>query len=84
MFSLIGWIVCGLIAGSIAEWFVPLDKPSPGWQTIAIGVAGSIVGGMVNGLLTGDAYSPAGLVWSVIGAVLCLFVYRSFAARGVK
>jgi uncharacterized membrane protein YeaQ/YmgE (transglycosylase-associated protein family) len=83
MFSLIGWIVCGLVAGSIAEWVVPLDKPSPGWQTIGTGVAGSVVGGMVNGLLTGDAYSPAGLVWSVIGAVLCLFVYRWFTARGL-
>lgn len=83
MFSLIGWIVCGLIAGSIAEWVVPLDKPSPGWQTIATGVAGSIVGGMANGLLTGNAYSPAGLVWSVIGAVLCLFAYRWFTAREV-
>lgn len=83
MFSLLGWIVCGLIAGSIAEWIVPPERPSPGWQTIGTGVAGSIVGGMVNGVLSGDAYSPAGLVWSVIGAVLCLFAYRWFTARRV-
>lgn len=81
MLSILGWVLCGWIAGSIAEYFVPPDRPSPGWQTIGLGIAGSIVGGMVSSILGGDPYSPAGIVWSVIGAVVCLFAYRWVAAE---
>lgn len=81
MLSLLGWVMCGWIAGSIAEYFVPPDKPSPGWQTIGLGIAGSIVGGLVHAIVTGNQYSPAGVVWSVLGAVVCLFTYRFFVAR---
>lgn len=81
MLSLVGWVLCGWIAGSIAEYFVPPDKPSPGWQTIGLGIAGSIVGGMVSAIVTGNQYSPAGVAWSIVGAVVCLFSYRYFVAR---
>lgn len=81
MLSLVGWVVCGWIAGSIAEYFVPPDKPSPGWQTIGLGIAGSIVGGIVSAIVTGNQYSPAGIVWSIVGAVVCLFSYRYFVTR---
>lgn len=76
MFTILGWIITGWVAGSIAEWFLPHKTPTPGWQTIATGVAGSIVGGMVYAILHGRDYSPAGLVWSCGGAVLCLVAYR--------
>lgn len=82
MFSILGWIIAGWIAGSVAEWFVPHDKPTPGWQTIATGVAGSIVGGMVYATLHGSGYSPAGIVWSIGGAVICLFGYRWYITQG--
>jgi uncharacterized membrane protein YeaQ/YmgE (transglycosylase-associated protein family) len=76
MFSIIGWIVCGWIAGSIAEWLLPPSGQPKGWQTIATGIAGSVVGGLVYGMLHGRQYSPAGIVYSVIGAVICLAAYR--------
>ena len=42
MFTLIVWLVFGFIAGSVAEWLWPPAKPRSRFQTIAIGVAGSV------------------------------------------
>jgi uncharacterized membrane protein YeaQ/YmgE (transglycosylase-associated protein family) len=84
MFSLLSWIVVGYIAGSVAEWLVPPTTPQPGWQRIATGVAGSVVGGMVYALLHGADYSPAGIVWSCGGAVCCMLAYRWYTHGGVK
>lgn len=70
MFTLIGWVICGYVAGSLAMWLVPPKQPVPGWETIGFGVAGSIVGGMVASTLSGDPYAPAGFFYSVIGAVV--------------
>lgn len=76
MFSIIGWVLTGWIAGSIAEWFLPPASPQPGWQTVATGIGGSIAGGILYGLVHGTRYSPAGIVWSVVGAVACLAAWR--------
>lgn len=70
MFTILGWVVVGYIAGSVAMWLVPPKNPVPGWQTIAYGVGGSIVGGMISATLTGDFYAPGGLAMSVVGAVV--------------
>lgn len=82
MLSLMGWILCGWIAGSIAEWVLPHTSPQPGWVTIATGVAGSIVGGVVYAMLNGSDYSPAGIAFSVVGAVACLAGYRWYTSTG--
>ena len=76
MISILGWILCGWIAGAIAEWVIPPVRESQGWQTIATGVAGSVVGGIVYSLVHGSQYSPAGIAFSVVGAVICLGAWR--------
>lgn len=70
MFQLLGWVVVGYIAGSLAMWLVPPKTPVPAWQTIGYGVVGSIVGGMVSSTMSGDPYAPAGFFWSIVGAVV--------------
>ena len=68
--SLIVWLVFGAVAGGIAKAVYPGKAPS-GWvPTIALGVVGSVVGGLPFG------NHPAGLVFSVAGAVAVLFLYR--------
>jgi uncharacterized membrane protein YeaQ/YmgE (transglycosylase-associated protein family) len=76
MFSIILWVVFGYIAGSVAEWLWPPVKPSSRWQTIAVGVVGSVAGGLAGSLVSGDHYRPAGLVLSVVGAVACMAIWR--------
>ena len=82
MFSILGWLITGWIAGSIAEWFLPHRADVPGWQTVATGIAGSIVGGIVYSLVHGSGYSPAGLVWSCIGAAICLAAWQWYQQNG--
>lgn len=84
MISILGWILCGWIAGSIAEWVLPHSSPQPGWKTIATGVAGSVVGGIVYSGLNGTRYSPAGIMFSVVGSVICLAAYRWYTQEIAK
>lgn len=76
MFAILGWVIVGYVAGSVAVWLVPPKREAPGWQTIAIGVGGSIVGGMISATLNADTYSPAGFFWSAVGAVAVAVAWR--------
>jgi hypothetical protein len=76
MFSLLVWLVFGFIAGSAAEWLWPEGKPQSCLQTIGIGVAGSVAGGLIGSVITGSSYRPAGFVFSVAGAMLVMFVWK--------
>ncbi len=85
MLSLLWLLVIGLIAGLLARAIVP-GKDSMSWlATMVLGVVGSVVGGLLLGLLTGGlrdrGFGPAGLIGSVIGAVLVLLVYNRLTVR---
>jgi uncharacterized membrane protein YeaQ/YmgE (transglycosylase-associated protein family) len=73
LWLIIGLILSGLIVGAIARLAVPGPDPMPWWMTILLGWAGSLVGGIVAWLLFGRG---AGIVFSVLGAVLLLVLYR--------
>jgi uncharacterized membrane protein YeaQ/YmgE (transglycosylase-associated protein family) len=47
----------------------------PIWATILLGWAGSLVGGIISGLLLGR---PAGIIISVLTATLLLYLHRRF------
>ena len=69
LWTIIGWIVFGLIAGFIARALVPGRDDIGLLRTILLGVAGSVVGGLIFGVLTVGlrGFHPAGLIGSVIG-----------------
>jgi uncharacterized membrane protein YeaQ/YmgE (transglycosylase-associated protein family) len=68
-------IVTGLIVGALARLALPGPDPMPIWATILLGWAGSLVGGIVSGIFLGR---PAGIIISVLGATLLLYLYRRF------
>jgi len=75
-------IVWGLIAGALAKMLMPGRDPGGIMVTILLGIAGSLLGGFLfNALGVGDGARYAGLIGSVIGAVILLVVYRMFAGR---
>lgn len=76
MLTLVMWVIFGWIAGTLALQLVPPKQSVPGLQVAAVGVAGSIVGGMANAIATGDYYAPGGLVWSIVGAVAVVAAWR--------
>lgn len=79
MFYLLGWLIFGLVVGLIAKWLHPGDDPVGFLPTIGIGICGSLVGGAIQWVLSfGGPFTPAGLVWSVIGGVLFCYIYRRF------
>jgi uncharacterized membrane protein YeaQ/YmgE (transglycosylase-associated protein family) len=82
MFTLVIWIVFGLIVGSLAKLFHPGEDPIGFLPTVGIGIAGSLIGGTIQWLLNmGGTFSPAGILWSVIGGVLFCYSYRRFKLK---
>jgi uncharacterized membrane protein YeaQ/YmgE (transglycosylase-associated protein family) len=83
LFTILGWILFGLIAGFIARAIVPGKDDIGIWRTIVLGVVGSFVGGLIFGLLTGGlrGFEPAGWIGSIIGAVIVLVIYNKATGR---
>lgn len=75
-------IILGLIAGAIAKLIMPGRDPGGIIVTILLGIAGSVVGGFLWNMLTGGRNDgTAGLIGSVIGALILLALYRMIAGR---
>lgn len=83
IWTILGWIVFGLVAGFIARAIVPGKDHIGIVRTIVLGVLGSVVGGLLFGLLTGGlrGFEPAGWIGSVIGAVIVLVIYNRVTGR---
>jgi uncharacterized membrane protein YeaQ/YmgE (transglycosylase-associated protein family) len=82
--GIIGWIIVGLIAGAIARWIMPGPDPMGWLGTIVLGVVGSLVGGTLLNVLTGGGLelSAAGILGSILGALIVLFVWRRMRPAG--
>ena len=75
-------VILGLIAGAIAKLLMPGRDPGGFVMTIVLGIAGSLVGGFLFNLIgIGDGERWAGLIGSVIGAVVLLAIYRAVIRR---
>jgi uncharacterized membrane protein YeaQ/YmgE (transglycosylase-associated protein family) len=72
-------VIWGLAVGALARLAVPGPDPMPIWATIALGLAGSVIGGVVVRLIFGG--TGAGLVGSVLCAVALLVGYRRYVQR---
>lgn len=80
--GIIGMIILGLIAGAIAKLIMPGRDPGGIIVTILLGIAGSVVGGFLWNMLTGNRNdNTAGLIGSIIGALILLGLYRMIAGR---
>lgn len=82
MFNILVWCVYGLFVGSIAKSIVPGEEKFGFFQTVALGVAGSYMGGAMLYLLGSyEALSPAGIVMGVAGGVLSLVLYNKLNTK---
>jgi uncharacterized membrane protein YeaQ/YmgE (transglycosylase-associated protein family) len=75
--GIIAWIVFGFIVGLIARAVVPGRQGLGFVMTTLLGIAGSLVGGLVASALFGGsatAFQPSGFLGSLIGAVVLLVV----------
>ena len=82
MFGIIGWLLFGLVVGIIAKLLHPGRDPGGFLVTIGVGILGSLVGGFIGRAL--GFYGPgqgAGLIMSVLGAIVLLVIYHVVAGR---
>ncbi len=82
--GLIGFLVAGLIIGALARLFKPGHQSLSVLATLGLGVAGSVIGGLVANLLgTGSIFelNVLGFVVAVIASVLLIGVAESMSSR---
>lgn len=78
--TIIWTVFIGLVIGLIARALMPGRDPAGLIITIALGIAGALVGSFVGRALgLYAAGEPAGLFMSVLGAILLLVGYRYVA-----
>ena len=83
---IISLLIVGLIAGALARLVVPGRQDLSIVGTIVLGVVGSFVGGFLGYLIFhkdagGGFLQPAGIIGSVIGAIIVLLVYLRAGRR---
>jgi uncharacterized membrane protein YeaQ/YmgE (transglycosylase-associated protein family) len=85
---MIGAIILGIVAGFAGRLLMP-GRDSMGFlATVALGLAGAVVGWLVfTGLLgIGDTamFDLGGLVGAIVGVMILLGAYRIFATHGER
>lgn len=76
----------GIVAGFLARLLVPGRDAMGFFATVLLGIVGSFLGGFLAWALFGwdsdeGALQPGGVVFSIIGAVLVLLVWRAVERR---
>ncbi|MFN6570584.1 GlsB/YeaQ/YmgE family stress response membrane protein [Dendronalium sp. ChiSLP03b] len=92
MGNIIAWLVLGLIAGALAKAFYPGHQGGGIFATIGLGILGALIGGYLGQILLGSsaaaaasigALSIGSIIFSVLGAMLLIFLWGLFTRRAV-
>ena len=78
MLHIIWSVILGFVAGVIAYAIMGTHTPMGFFKTTLLGIVGSIVGGLNARWFSkpseGSWFHPAGLILSIIGALIVLFI----------
>jgi uncharacterized membrane protein YeaQ/YmgE (transglycosylase-associated protein family) len=83
--GLILFLVFGLVVGFIARAIMPGTQKMGMLATMLLGVVGSFVGGFLGALITDSRvldFNTAGVIGSIIGALIALAVAGGTFTRG--
>ena len=78
--NIIRMLVVGLIVGIVARFIYPGPVPMGLIMSAILGIAGSFAAGFIGGVIhkdSADGLHPVGFVYSVLGAMLLIFLARS-------
>ena len=80
MLHIIWMFIVGVVVGVLAKWIMPGTEQLGIFMTGLLGIAGSFVGGFLARTFSkppaGAVVHPAGIVLSLVGAILILFVWN--------
>ena len=77
-------ILIGLVIGVVAKLLMPGRDPGGCIITILLGIAGSFLAGYLGQAMGWyEAGQPAGFIFSVIGAMVLLLIYRMIFGKRV-
>jgi len=87
--NILSWILCGLVVGLCARFFIPGRQSMSLPMTVLLGIVGSIVGGFLYALLWGVSSQPfsmadhtwPGWIVAILGAMLVVWFYPYFFPR---
>ena len=82
MLHILWMFIVGIVVGAIARLIMPGSHPMGILMTGLLGIAGSFAGGFISRLFSkppdGAKVHPAGIIMSIIGALILLFLWNRF------
>jgi uncharacterized membrane protein YeaQ/YmgE (transglycosylase-associated protein family) len=85
MFTILVFIVIGMVAGWAASLLIRREKYPTDWGVLfIIGVSGSLIAGILINLIMGQGFkiAPGGVIGSIAAACLLLWIYTRAQNRG--
>jgi uncharacterized membrane protein YeaQ/YmgE (transglycosylase-associated protein family) len=83
--GILSWILFGLIAGAVARMAVPGQQAKGCLSTLAIGLAGALIGGFIGGLVLDQeihfGWDLGPFLLAVAGAIILLLLLNAIAGR---
>jgi uncharacterized membrane protein YeaQ/YmgE (transglycosylase-associated protein family) len=84
MIHIIWFIIIGAVVGGVAELLVPGRQDLGFWKSALLGIVGAVIGGLVARLFSrpapGSSFHPAGILLSLICAIVLLVIWLKFIA----
>ena len=85
--GLVLFLIFGLLVGFLARAIMPGSQKMGMLATMLLGVVGSFIGGFIGALLTDSRVlelNTAGLIGSIVGALIALAVAGGLFTRGTR
>jgi uncharacterized membrane protein YeaQ/YmgE (transglycosylase-associated protein family) len=86
MGAILSWILFGLLAGAVARLVVPGEQPIGCLATIAVGIMGALIGGLIGEVVFADddtrfRWDVGPFLLAVAGAVVLLLLLQAVERR---
>ena len=86
MGGILSWIVFGLLAGAVARWLTPGRHAIGCLGTLAVGMAGALLGGLIGEVVLGRddvefRWDFGPFLLAVIGAIVLLLALQALGRR---
>jgi uncharacterized membrane protein YeaQ/YmgE (transglycosylase-associated protein family) len=84
--GILSWILFGLLAGAVARLIVPGPQRIGCLATIAVGIVGALIGGLIGEVVLGDdtrfRWDLGPFLLAVAGAAVLLLALQALGGRG--